>query len=111
MMIQDVTGTTPVATPSPTAPATSPASTNGTTTQADPLGKTAFLNLLVTQLQNQDPLQPQDNSEFLAQLAQFSSLEQLQQINSGVSTLTGDFSSVTGPVTTPVTPPDTTSAA
>jgi flagellar basal-body rod modification protein FlgD len=43
----------------------------------DQLGRDAFLNLLVTQLQHQDPLQPQANGEFIAQLAQFSSLEQL----------------------------------
>ena len=46
----------------------------------DPLGRTAFLNLLVTQLQHQDPLQPQADGAFLAQLAQFSSLEQLQGV-------------------------------
>ena len=43
----------------------------------DQLGREAFLNLLVTQLQHQDPMQPQANGEFIAQLAQFSSLEQL----------------------------------
>lgn len=46
-----------------------------------------FLKLLVTQLQNQDPLQPQDGTEFVAQLAQFSSLEQLMGINQGLQDL------------------------
>jgi flagellar basal-body rod modification protein FlgD len=45
------------------------------------LGRDAFLRLLLTQLQHQDPTQPQADTEFLAQLAQFSTLEQLQEIN------------------------------
>lgn len=45
------------------------------------MGKDDFLQLLVTQLNNQDPLSPMDGQEFAAQLAQFSSLEQLSQIN------------------------------
>ena len=48
------------------------------------LGKDAFLTLLVTQLQHQDPLSPQDNSEFVAQLAQFSSLEAIQNLSSSM---------------------------
>lgn len=44
------------------------------------LGKDDFLTLLVAQLNNQDPLNPQDSSEFVAQLTQFSSLEQLISI-------------------------------
>lgn len=39
------------------------------------LGKTDFLNLLATQLQHQDPMNPVDNTEFIAQLAQFTALE------------------------------------
>jgi flagellar basal-body rod modification protein FlgD len=44
------------------------------------LGRDAFLQLLVTQLQHQDPTQPKADGEFIAQLAQFSSLEQLTQM-------------------------------
>ena len=46
----------------------------------DDLGKDAFLQLLVTQLKNQDPLEPQDNSSYIAELAQFSSLEQMTNV-------------------------------
>ena len=46
-----------------------------------------FLSLLVTQLQNQDPLEPMDSVNFTSQLAQFSSLEQLTQLNKGFSAL------------------------
>jgi flagellar basal-body rod modification protein FlgD len=51
------------------------------------LGQNAFLQLLVTQLQHQDPLQPQDDTQFLAQLAQFTSLEQLTNINTSLQQL------------------------
>ena len=46
----------------------------------DELGKDAFLQLLVAQLKNQDPLDPQDNSSYIAELAQFSSLEQMTNV-------------------------------
>lgn len=45
------------------------------------LGKEEFLQLLVCQLQNQDPLNPQNDTEFVSQLAQFSSLEQMTNMN------------------------------
>jgi flagellar basal-body rod modification protein FlgD len=51
------------------------------TAQSSVMGKDDFLNLLITQLQNQDPLNPTDSTEFTAQLAQFSSLEQLGNVN------------------------------
>jgi len=46
-----------------------------------------FLNLLVAQLQAQDPLNPMDSTDFTAQLAQFSSLEQLQNMNESMEYL------------------------
>jgi flagellar basal-body rod modification protein FlgD len=48
------------------------------------LGKNEFLNLLVTQLSNQDPLNPMDSTESIAQLAQFSALEQMQNISTQI---------------------------
>ena len=57
------------------------------TSGSNELGKDAFLNLLVTQLQNQDPLEPQKNAEFVAQLAQFSSVEQLTNANDALASL------------------------
>ncbi|NNG65231.1 flagellar biosynthesis protein FlgD, partial [Pseudomonas fragi] len=53
------------------------------------LGKDAFLQLLVTQLKNQNPLDPQDNTAFVAQLAQFSSLEGITTLNDSVNSITG----------------------
>jgi flagellar basal-body rod modification protein FlgD len=66
--------------PGPLAPA-------ALTPRTDGLGREAFLRLLVTQMQHQDPLEPQANGEFLAQLAQFTSLESLQEIRGDIAAL------------------------
>lgn len=57
------------------------------TASSKTMGKEAFLKLLITQLQYQDPLNPADSTEFTAQLAQFSSLEQLSNVNDNLNTL------------------------
>lgn len=54
------------------------------------LGKDAFLQLLVLQMQNQDPLSPVDNQQMLAQLAQFSALEAMTNLNDNFETLSGN---------------------
>lgn len=67
---------------------TSTGTTASTSKTADIMGKEDFLTLLVAQLQNQDPLNPDDPTEFTAQLAQFSSLEQLYNLNESMAGLT-----------------------
>lgn len=79
--------------PSLTAQAGSSSSSGGTTppNTANPTDKLAnestFLKLLMAQIQNQDPLNPTDTTQFMGQLVQFSSLEQLLGINNGIQTL------------------------
>ncbi len=57
------------------------------TTKSNTLGKDDFMKMLLAQLQNQDPLNPMDGKDFAAQLAQFSSLEQLSNLNATMLTL------------------------
>ena len=57
------------------------------------MGKDAFLHLLVTQLKNQNPLSPQDNGAFVAQLAQFSSLEGINTLNDSVDAISSNYKS------------------
>lgn len=55
------------------------------------LGRDAFLELLVMQMQHQDPLEPTDNSEMIAQLAQFSALEQMENLNDSFQEFAGNM--------------------
>lgn len=68
-----------------------------TKTQAAPknneLGRDAFLELMLAQMQNQDPLSPQDNTEMVAQLAQFSQVENLDQLANSFDELSNNLMS------------------
>lgn len=56
-------------------------------TQNNSMGIEDFMKILLTQLTYQDPLKPMDNKEFMAQMAQFTTLEQTQQLNDKIATL------------------------
>jgi flagellar basal-body rod modification protein FlgD len=62
--------------------------TTATSTASNVLGKDDFLKMMIAQLKHQDPLNPMDGTAFTAQLAQFSSLEQLQNINTQMTSFT-----------------------
>lgn len=69
--------------------------TSAVSTAKNALGKDAFMQMLIAQLKNQDPLNPMDGTQFVAQLAQFSSLEQLTNLNTTMGSLPsylGNFS-------------------
>jgi flagellar basal-body rod modification protein FlgD len=93
--------TDPTAPTAPTTPATSSSSTNPLA--PDQLAnESTFLKLLMAQVQNQDPMNPTDSTQFVGQLVQFSQLEQLLGINQGVQTL---VSSAPAPTPTPTPTP------
>jgi len=75
----------------PQAVASTTSSSQSASSAADGLvSEQTFLQLLVAQLQNQDPTQPQDGTQFVSQLAQFSSLEQEIQMRTDLDTLVTD---------------------
>jgi flagellar basal-body rod modification protein FlgD len=61
--------------------------TAATSTSQSSLGQEDFLKILTTQLNYQDPLKPMDNQQFMAQMAQFASLEQTRTMNDNIETL------------------------
>jgi len=72
----------------PEKPAATQSSSQPSDPSTDPMAtEQTFLQLLVAQLQNQDPEQPQDGSQFVAQLAQFSSLEQQVQMRQDLDSI------------------------
>jgi flagellar basal-body rod modification protein FlgD len=84
------------------------APSSAATSPTDPLAsESTFLTLLVSQLQNQDPLAPVDSNQFVSQLTQYSQLEQLIGIHSDTTSL----SAVATAGTTPASSPSSTPAA
>lgn len=76
----------PITSSSSTAAAASQAAAS-TSATGGVANESTFLTLLVAQLKNQDPMSPADSTQFVTQLAQFSSLEQLQNINTNVGNI------------------------
>jgi len=63
------------------------------TANKNELGKNEFMELMIAQLKNQNPLEPQNNGEFISQLAQFSSLEEIQSLSGSVDDMASQFRS------------------
>jgi flagellar basal-body rod modification protein FlgD len=96
-----------IANPATSTSGTSSASGSAAKSPTDPLAsESTFLTLLVSQLQNQDPLNPVDSNQFVSQLTQYSQLEQLIGIHSDTTSL-----STAATATSSTTPSKTTAAA
>jgi|SRR5271165_381574 len=75
-------------TPASSSPAAAAAPLTAGSATSSALSETQFLQLLTKQLENQDPLQPQSDTQFLAQMAQFTSLQETDTLNQQVERLT-----------------------
>lgn len=64
-----------------------------TASGSNELGKNEFMKLMIAQMENQNPLEPQDNGAFISQLAEFSSLEEMQKISGSVNNFSTQFQS------------------
>ncbi|MGW8170707.1 MAG: flagellar hook assembly protein FlgD [Stutzerimonas stutzeri] len=74
-------------------PASVPVRRTAQNAKGSDLGKNEFLELLVAQLNNQNPLEPQENGEFIGQLAQFSTVEGVEKLNSSMQTILSGYQS------------------
>ena len=104
-----VSNNTHLVSPLDATPAGGTSSGAGTTAQA-PIGvaalgsTTTFLNLLVAQLKNQDPLNPADGTQFVTQLAQFSQLEQSLNMAQDIAAIRQDLDKTTAATAAPAKP-------
>jgi flagellar basal-body rod modification protein FlgD len=90
---------------------TSSAAAGGSAANVEKAGLTAlaerdtFLKLLVAQVQNQDPLSPQDPIQFVSQLAQFSQLETLLSMRTSLESIEQSLAATAPPADDPASPP------
>lgn len=84
-MVNGINNITTTQTNSSTSTTTSSSTSSTSANSNNTINKNDFMNLLITQMKNQDPLSPMDGTQFAAQLAQFSSLEQLQNLNTSMT--------------------------
>lgn len=91
-----MTSTNPISTSDQWNYSATDAASTAKTTGNSTLGKDQFLKILITQLQNQDPMQPMEDKEFIAQMAQFTSVEQLMNISTQLTAMNQSLGSVSG---------------
>ena len=82
-----------------TATPTTPTTSTSSAASSSNITSNDFLTLLVSELKNQDPTQPTDPNQYITQLAQVNSLQQLISINQGIGTLDSAISGTTSPST------------